>query len=134
MVGSITPERRDPARAAGVDLRIEISLALTSSGGYLNAIAHRGARLVEPEPALEPHVVDLDDHTIDLVLDVVAVLTVVLDELLEHASDPSTTLARSLVGRPHARSAAYASGLSGGLEAQAGADARGRPCRAHAWR
>ena len=29
------------------------SLVVTSSGGYLNAIAQRGARLVDAEPALQ---------------------------------------------------------------------------------
>ena len=46
-VGSITPYGvTRPVRPTLT--RISSSLALTSSGGYLNAIAHRGARLVEP--------------------------------------------------------------------------------------
>ena len=46
-VGSMTPNGvTRPVRP--VLTSIEISLALTSSGGYLNAIAQRGARLVEP--------------------------------------------------------------------------------------
>ena len=52
LVGSITPYGvTRPVRP--VLTRISSSLALTSSGGYLNAIAHRGAREVEPEPALQ---------------------------------------------------------------------------------
>ena len=47
LVGSITPNGvTRPVRP--VLVRISRSLALTSSGGYLNAIAQRGARLVEP--------------------------------------------------------------------------------------
>ena len=47
LVGSITPKGvTRPVRP--VLVRISRSLALTSSGGYLNAIAQRGARLVEP--------------------------------------------------------------------------------------
>ena len=69
-------ERRDPAGAADVD-PMSSSLVLTSSGGYLKAIAQRGARLVEPSRALERDVVDLDHHAVDLVLTiVVAVLAV----------------------------------------------------------
>ena len=46
-VGSITPNGvTRPVRP--VLTSIARSLALTSSGGYLNAIAQRGARLVEP--------------------------------------------------------------------------------------
>ena len=46
-VGSITPYGvTRPVRPTLT--RMSSSLALTSSGGYLNAIAHRGARLVEP--------------------------------------------------------------------------------------
>ena len=46
-VGSITPNGvTRPVRP--VLTSIEISLALTSSGGYLNAIAQRGARDVDP--------------------------------------------------------------------------------------
>ena len=46
-VGSITPYGvTRPVRPTLT--RISSSLALTSSGGYLKAIAHRGARLVEP--------------------------------------------------------------------------------------
>ena len=78
------------------------SLALTSSGGYLNAIAQRGARRVEPEPALQGDVVDLDHHAVDLVLDVVAVLAVVLDELLDRREVGRAPGPRSLVGSPQA--------------------------------
>ncbi len=47
LVGSITPKGvTRPVRP--VFTSMESSLALTSSGGYLNAIAQRGARLVEP--------------------------------------------------------------------------------------
>ena len=47
LVGSITPNGvTRPVRPTLT--RISRSLALTSSGGYLNAIAQRGARLVEP--------------------------------------------------------------------------------------
>ncbi len=47
LVGSITPNGvTRPVRP--VFTSIESSLALTSSGGYLNAIAHRGARDVDP--------------------------------------------------------------------------------------
>ena len=46
-VGSMTPYGvTRPVRPTLT--RISSSLALTSSGGYLNAIAQRGARLVEP--------------------------------------------------------------------------------------
>ena len=58
------------------------SLVVTSSGGYLNAIAHRGAREVEPEPPLHRDLVDLDDDAVDLVLDGVPVLAVVVDVAL----------------------------------------------------
>ncbi len=67
-VGSMTPYGvTRPVRPTLTSM--ESSLALTSSGGYLNAIAHRGARLVEPEPALERDVVDLHDDAVDLVGD-----------------------------------------------------------------
>ena len=71
-----------------------LSLVLTSSGGYLYAIAQRGDFEVAPEPALQREVVDLDDDAVDLVLDVVAVLTPMLDEglhLLERARPPRST-------------------------------------------
>ncbi len=47
---------------------------LTSSGGYLKAMAQRGAREVEPSRRCTDDLVDLDDDAVDLVLDVVAVL------------------------------------------------------------
>ena len=82
-VGSITPY--GVTRPVRPTLTwISSSLALTSSGGYLNAIAQRGARLVEPEPALQRDLVDLDHHAVDLVgHEVVAVLAGVLDEALD---------------------------------------------------
>jgi hypothetical protein len=46
------------------------SFVLTSSGGYLNAIAHRGAREVNPSSACRA-VVDLEHHAVHLVLQVV---------------------------------------------------------------
>jgi hypothetical protein len=49
-------------------------LVVTSSGGYLKAIAQRGARLVEPSRPWIATGSDLDDHAVDLVLDVVPVL------------------------------------------------------------
>ena len=52
---------------------------LTSSGGYLNAIAQRGAREVEPSRRCSGELVDLDHDAVDLVLDVVPVLAVVVD-------------------------------------------------------
>ena len=47
--------------------RMSRSLVLTSSGGYLKAIAHRGAHECGAEPALQRDLVDLDDHAVDLV-------------------------------------------------------------------
>ena len=65
-VGSITPNGvTRPVRP--VLTSIASSLALTSSGGYLNAIAQRGARLVEPSRRCSADVVDLDHHAVDLV-------------------------------------------------------------------
>ena len=47
LVGSIRPNGETrPVRPTCTSMAR--SLALTSSGGYLNAMAHRGARLVEP--------------------------------------------------------------------------------------
>jgi len=47
LTGSITPKGvTRPVRPTFT--RMSSSLVLTSSGGYLNAMAHRGARLVEP--------------------------------------------------------------------------------------
>ena len=80
---------------------------VTSSGGYLNAIAQRGAREVEPEPALHRDLVDLDDDAVDLVLDVVPVLAVVGDVALhagqvvddpEPVADRQAPAAQRLVG------------------------------------
>ena len=45
------------------------SLVLTSSGGYLKAMAHRGRARGGAEPALHRDLVDLDDDAVDLVLD-----------------------------------------------------------------
>ena len=70
--------------------RMSSSLVLTSSGGYLNAIAQRGARLVEPSRRCTRHLVDLDHDAVDLVLDVVPVLAVVRDPLLD-LGEVSTT-------------------------------------------
>ncbi len=79
-VGSITPNGvTRPVRPTLTSM--SRSLVLTSSGGYLNAIAQRGARRGRAEPALQRDVVDLDDDAVDLVLDVVPVLAVVGDEL-----------------------------------------------------
>ena len=79
--GSITPNGvTRPVRPTLT--RMSSSLVVTSSGGYLNAIAQRGAREVEPEPALHRDLVDLDDDAVDLVLDVVPVLAVVVDVAL----------------------------------------------------
>lgn len=55
---------------------------MTSSGGYLKAMAQRGARDVAPSLALQGHLVDLDDDPVDLVRAVVPVLPVVGHELL----------------------------------------------------
>ena len=62
------------------------SLVLTSSGGYLKAIAQRGAREVEPSRRWTDDLVDLDDDAVDLVLDVVPVLAVVGD-VVPHAGE-----------------------------------------------
>ena len=69
--------------------RMSSSSVLTSSGGYLNAIAHRGARDVEPSRRCSDDLVDLDDDAVDLVLHVVPVLAVVLDELRAPPRGPS---------------------------------------------
>ena len=67
LVGSITPNGvTRPVRP--VLTSIARSLALTSSGGYLNAIAHRGAAAGRAEPALQRDLVDLDHDAVDLVL------------------------------------------------------------------
>ena len=79
LVGSITPNGvTRPVRP--VLTSIESSLALTSSGGYLNAIAQRGRARGRAEPALEHDLVDLDHDAVDLVGDDrVPVLAGVLD-------------------------------------------------------
>ena len=76
--GSITPNGvTRPVRPTLT--RMSSSLVLTSSGGYLKAIAQRGARDVEPELVLDVALVDLDHDAVDLVLDGVPVLAVVVD-------------------------------------------------------
>ena len=90
------------------------SVVLTSSGGYLNAIAHRGAREVDPSLALDRDLVDLDDDAVELVLDAVPLLAVLVDELLhpldrvEHPvvrRDRQAPLAEQVVGLATAGSA-----------------------------
>ena len=82
LTGSITPNGvTRPVRPTLT--RMSSSLVLTSSGGYLNAIAHRGARLVEPSRRCSCELVDLDHDAVDLVLDVVPVLAVVVDVVLD---------------------------------------------------
>ena len=71
--------------------RMSRSLVLTSSGGYLKAIAQRGARDVEPSRRCTDDLVDLDDDAVDLVLDAVPVLAEVLDERLRPRRSVSTT-------------------------------------------
>ena len=81
------------------------SVVLTSSGGYLKAIAQRGAREVDAELALHGDLVDLDDDAVDLVLDVVAVLPRRDDEgvdLLDGVDAPGSG-SRPACPRPRAR-------------------------------
>ena len=71
-------ERRDPAGPADVDADVE------KFGGRLFRwvlVGDRPARRARgrSEPALQRHLVDLDHHPVDLVIDVVAVLTPVGD-------------------------------------------------------
>ena len=119
--GSITPNGvTRPVRPTLT--RMSSSLVLTSSGGYLNAIAHRGAREVDPSRRCTGDLVDLDDDAVDLVLDVVAVLAVVVDELLHPAEvvdDPEAVADR----QPPRLERVVGRGLRGRREALARADA-----------
>ena len=115
------PERRDPAGAAGVGADLE-ELGVDLLGRVLvgDRPARRPAR--RPQPALQADVVDLDHDAVDLVLDVVAVLAVVLDELLDrlealdHLHPVAGRQAPGLQGGVRL-------GLGRGLEALASADA-----------
>ena len=71
--------------------RMSSSLVVTSSGGYLKAIAQRGARLVDPSRRWMDDLVDLDHHAVDLVLDVVPVLGVVGDVVRARRPGPATS-------------------------------------------
>ena len=114
-------ERGDPTRAADVDLDVEepgVDLLRRVLVGDRPPRRPRG----RAELALDRGLVDLDDDAVDLVLDAVAVLAVVGDELLhlvdggEHAvvrGDGQAPLRQQLVGL----------GLPGQLEALAVADA-----------
>ena len=99
------------------------SLVLTSSGGYLKAIAQRGAREVEPSRRCTRDLVDLDHDAVDLVLDVVPVLAVVVDVAPAPRSRSSTTSKRSEIGSPHAAQRGVGLALALGVEALARADA-----------
>ena len=96
---------------------------MTSSGGYLNAIAQRGARLVEPSRRWRRDVVDLHHDAVDLVgHDRVAVLAGVLDvglDVLEGRDDLHLVGDRQAPGRQRL----VGVGLRLGLEALALADA-----------
>ncbi len=88
--GSITPYGvTRPVRPTLT--RMSRSLVFTSSGGYLNATAHRGARLVEPSRRCSADVVDLDDDAVDLVLLVVPVLPVAASTNATTSSTVGTT-------------------------------------------
>ena len=70
------PSRRtaSPGRCGPTLTWMSRSFVLTSSGGYLKAIAQRGARLVAPSRRCSVDLVDLDDDAVDLVDLVVPVL------------------------------------------------------------
>ena len=131
-VGSMTPYGvTRPVRPTLT--RISRRTVLTSSGGYLNAIAQRGARLVEPSRRWRPDVVDLDDDAVDLVLDLVAVLAVVLDELLHVLQRGQHLHPRRRRPAPTPRGRGRTpTGRSG--RSPRGRRCRGRPCRARGWR
>ncbi len=97
-------ERGDPAGAPDVDLDVE-----QLGGGLLRRVlvGDRPARRARggAEPALQRDVVDFDHHTVDFVLDVVAVLAPVGDAVARRASMPCTRVVCSDTGRPHALSA-----------------------------
>ena len=89
------PERRHPAGAPDVDRDLE-ELGVDLFGRVLerDRPARRPRR--RAEPPLQRHLVDLDDDAVDLVLDVVAMLAVVVDELLHrgHVGDDLGPIAR----------------------------------------
>jgi len=72
-------ERCHASGAADVDPDVE-QPGLGSSGGYLYAAAHRGARLVAPSRRVGRSL-DLDYDAVDLMLDLMPTLTPVLDAL-----------------------------------------------------
>ena len=129
LVGSITPYGvTRPVRPTLT--RMSRSLALTSSGGYLNAIAHRGARLVEPSRRCRLDVVDLDHDAVDLVGDDrVAVLAGVLDVGLDVLERRATTRTWSEIGSPHAPGPCRRA-TAPRARTPRGRRCRGRPCRA----
>ena len=128
-VGSMTPY--GVARPVRPTLtRMSRSLALTSSGGYLNAIAQRGARLVEPSRRWSATSSTLiTTPSISYARDRVAVLAGVLDEgldLLERRQHLDVLGGR----QPPRRERGVGLGLRRRLEALRACRCRGRPCRA----
>ena len=114
-------ERRHPAGAAGVDLDGE-QLGVDLLGRVLVGDRPPGRPARRAQPALEADVVDLDHDAVDLVLDVVAVLAVVLDELLhrlETLDDLGPVAGRQAPGRQ----GGVGLRLCPGLEARACPDA-----------
>src|SRR5436190_18104315 len=88
-------ERRDPSRATDVDGDV------AQQGRHLFGWVlprDRPARRLRrrTEPPLQPEVVDLDDDTIDLVLDVVAMLAPVRD-----VGDDTADVVEDLVATAH---------------------------------
>ncbi len=124
--------RRDPAGAADVDPDLE-EHGVDLLGWVLERDRPAGRPARGPEPPLERHVVDLDDDPVDLVLDLVAVLAVVLDELLDvlqrgqHLHPRRRRPAPTPRGRGRTRTGHSA-------RTPRGRRCRGRPCRARGWR
>ena len=77
-------------------------------------MAHRGAREVAPELALQGEVVDLDHHPVDLVVEVVAVLLPLRRQKASTSSRPCTSWRSGLTGNPARSSQARVRRLGGG--------------------
>ena len=125
-VGSITPNGvTRPVRP--VLTSIEISLALTSSGGYLNAIAHRGARDVDPSRRWSATASTFTTTPSISCSTVVAVLAVVVDELadlLQRPEHPHPVAG----GQPPRLQRVVGRGLRRSARSPRARRCRGRPC------